>query len=169
MHCFDSSNDDAGTAKRFETDHRPRNSFDASVVLLDDVVQIFVLANQEVHTGVGLDAFNSGRVRTALVDGDLLGHVVQIDGALQKATRCSYIALGSEEEINRITVAINRAVEVLPLTGYLDDQVNFLQIIKKQAVHELVGLIQEFAQNADDDAHQTDIEEKHGETHAIQK
>lgn len=56
---------------------------DGPGVLFDDVVQILVLAHQDADTGVGLDAFNGGRVGTALVDGDLLWDVVQVDGTLQ--------------------------------------------------------------------------------------
>ncbi|MDT7524442.1 hypothetical protein RAE21_19020 [Rhodoferax sp. TBRC 17198] len=38
------------------------DSFDSSVVLLNDVVEVFVLAHQDVNTGISLDAFNGGRI-----------------------------------------------------------------------------------------------------------
>lgn len=66
------------------------------MVLLDDVVEVFVLVHQDVNTGISLDAFNGGRVGTAFVDGDLLWHVVQVNRALQKPAGRSLIALGSE-------------------------------------------------------------------------
>ena len=60
-----------------------------------DVVQVLVLAHHDVDAGVGFDTFNSGRVGAALVDGDLLWHIVQVDGALQEPPGRSQIPLGS--------------------------------------------------------------------------
>jgi hypothetical protein len=56
---------------------------DGPVVLFDDIVQISILAHQDVAADIRFDAFNGGRVGTAHVDGDLLPHIVQADGALQ--------------------------------------------------------------------------------------
>src|ERR1035437_6409295 len=68
------------------------------MVLLDDVVEVLVLTHQDVDAGVGLDALNGRRVGAALVNGDLLWHIVQVDGALlhhlldvAKAQRVSHI------------------------------------------------------------------------------
>ena len=66
------------------------------MVLLDEIVEVFVLAHQDVNTGVSLDAFNGGRIGAALVDGDLLWHIVQVDRALQKAPGCCLIPFGSQ-------------------------------------------------------------------------
>src|SRR5659263_674976 len=75
---------------------------------------------QGIHASVSLDTFNSSRVGAALLDGDLLWHVVQVDGALQESSSRSQISLGSEKKVNRIASAINGPVEVLPLTGHFD-------------------------------------------------
>ena len=69
-------------------------SFDGAVVLLDDVVQVFVLAHQDVNEGIDLQTFNGCCIGAALVDGELLGHAVQVDSALQKAPVCGLISLG---------------------------------------------------------------------------
>ena len=90
------------------------------MVLLDDVVEVFVLAHQDVDAGIHLDAFNGRRIGAALVDGDLLGHAVQIDGVLQKASGRSLIPLGREKKVNRIAGAVNGTVEVLPVASYFD-------------------------------------------------
>ena len=66
------------------------------MVLLDDVVQIFVLAHEDVDTGVSLDTFNGRRVGAALVDGDLLWHAVQVYGAFEKAPGRRLVPLGSQ-------------------------------------------------------------------------
>ena len=80
------------------------------MVLLDDVVvQVFVLAHQDVDAGVGLDAFNGGCVGAALVNGDLLWHIVQVDHALQEPPGRSQIALGREQKIHRLAVSPSRS------------------------------------------------------------
>ena len=83
------------------------------MVLFDDVVEISVLPHQDVNTGVGLDTFNGGRVGAAFVDGDLFWYVVQVDGTLQKATSCSQIALGREQEVDSVARAMRTSRRVL--------------------------------------------------------
>ena len=65
LHRFDSRNDDTGAPERLDSQHRSGDPLDGAVVLLDDVVDIFVLTHQHVDAGVGLDAFNGGRVGAA--------------------------------------------------------------------------------------------------------
>ena len=55
--------------------------------MLDDVVQILRLPQLNIKASVGVDAANGSRVGATLVDRDLLGQTVQIDGALQVAPR----------------------------------------------------------------------------------
>lgn len=45
-----------------------------------EVVEILVLAHSDINADVCFDTFNSGRIGTALVDGDLLWHPRQVDG-----------------------------------------------------------------------------------------
>jgi hypothetical protein len=47
---LDSSDEDSSTPKRLESEHRLGDSFDCSVALLDDVVEVLVLAHQNVDT-----------------------------------------------------------------------------------------------------------------------
>ena len=100
MHCLDTSNGDSSTPKRLEAQHRLGDYFDDGVVLLDDVVQVFVLSHQDVNAGVGIHTFNGRCIRAALVDGDLLGQALQVDGTLPKAPSSSQIALGCEKNVN---------------------------------------------------------------------
>ena len=58
------------------------------------------------------DAFDGRRVRTALVDGALLGHTVQIDGALEKAPRGGAVPLGAKQEVDRVSVGASRRVSI---------------------------------------------------------
>ena len=120
MHRLDSGDKDSSTPKRSESEHRLGDSFDSSVVLLNDVVEVFVLAHQDVDAGISLDAFNGRRIGAAVVDGDLLGHAVQVDGTLQKAPRCCLISLGREKKVHRIAGAVNRPVKALSIACGFD-------------------------------------------------
>jgi len=50
------------------------------MLLLNDVVDVFAFTHQDIDAGVGFHAFNGRSVGAALVDSDLLWHVVQVDG-----------------------------------------------------------------------------------------
>ena len=56
----------------------------------------YALSHQDVDTGVSLDTFNGRRIGAALVDGDFLGHTMQVDGTFQKTLSRSLIPLGSQ-------------------------------------------------------------------------
>ena len=120
MHGLDSGDDDSSAPERFQTQHWSGDPLDGPKILLDNVVQVFGLAHYDVNAGVFLDAFDGGHVGTALVDGYLFGYVMQVDGALQNASGCGQISLGGEQEVHSVSEFVNGAVEVLPLTGYLD-------------------------------------------------
>lgn len=53
-----------------------RDPCNAPVVLFDDVVEVFVLAQQDIDAGIGLDAIDGRRVGADFVDGDLLWQVM---------------------------------------------------------------------------------------------
>ena len=69
------------------------DSFDGAVVLFNDVVQVFVLSHQDVNAGVGLHTFSGRCIGAAIVDCDLLGNALQVDGTLQKAPSSSLVSL----------------------------------------------------------------------------
>lgn len=69
------------------------DSFDGAVVLFNDAVQVFVLSHQDVNAGVGLNTFSGHFIGAAIVDCDLLGNALQVDGTLQKAPSSSLISL----------------------------------------------------------------------------
>jgi len=77
-----------------------RDSFAGVVVLFKDVVQVFFLPHQDVNAGVGLHTLIGCCIGAALVDGDLLGQGLQVDGTVPKAPSSSQIALGCKEKVN---------------------------------------------------------------------
>ena len=119
VHCLDPCDECSSTPKRFETEHWLGDSFDRSAILFDHAVEVFVLTQPDIDTGINLDTFNGRRIGATLVDGDLLWHAMQVDCALQKASGCSLISLGSQQKIDDVASSINRAVEVIPVPSLL--------------------------------------------------
>ena len=78
------------------------------------------MTHQDIDAGVSLDALNGCCVGATLVDGDLLWHVVQVDGTFQKSAGSRHISLGSQQEVHRIASAVKGPLKVLPVAGYFD-------------------------------------------------
>jgi hypothetical protein len=114
---LDAGNEDACAAERLEPKHGPSDALDGPVVLLDDVVEVLALTQFDGRAGVGIDALDGSGVGAALVNGDLLGHTVQIDGSLQKLPGRSAVSLGTQQKVDRVAVTIDRPVQVLPLAS----------------------------------------------------
>ena len=96
MYSLDTCDENLNTPKRLESVHRACDSFDAPMVLFDDVVDVFVLAQQDILEGASRGAFNGRSIGTALIDSDLFRHAVQVVGTFQKAPRGGYISFGSQ-------------------------------------------------------------------------
>ena len=98
MYGLDSCDDDSSAPKGLESEHRWRNPFDGTVILFNDIAEVLVLMHQDINAGVGLNAPNDRRVGAALVNGDLLWHIVQVDGALQKPSGSSQMRLATRRK-----------------------------------------------------------------------
>ncbi len=114
VHRLDAGNQDARAAKGLESEHRPHDPLDGPMVLFDDVVEVFRLAQLDVRAGVGTHAPDGRRVGAALVDGDLLGHTVKIDGAFEEAPRRSVVSVSPKQKVDRGTGTIDGSVQVFP-------------------------------------------------------
>ena len=66
VHGLNAGDERLRTVKVLETHHRPGDSLDRPVVLLDDVVEVLRLAHLDGQAAVGLDAHDGGRVGAAL-------------------------------------------------------------------------------------------------------
>ena len=73
MHQFDPGQQDSGTAKSLEPQHGPRSALDRPMVLLDQIVEIFGLADLDGRFTIGIDRFERGEIGTAFVDGHVSG------------------------------------------------------------------------------------------------
>ena len=117
---LDARQHNARTAKRFEAQLRSDHPFDKSMVLLNDVVQVLGLAQLDRHTRVGNDAGNRRGVSATLIDRDLLRQIMQADRLLQEPPGCGPIAVGGEQKVNRVAIAVHRSIQVLAVTGDFD-------------------------------------------------
>ena len=78
VHGLDTCDQDSGAPKRLEPERRSSDSFDGPVILLHDIVQVFVLAHNEVDTDVSLDTFDGQRVDAVPADGNFLGYACRL-------------------------------------------------------------------------------------------
>src|ERR1019366_9887308 len=80
------------------------------VVLLDDVVEVLRLAQPDVCAGVSAHSLDGRRVGAALVDGDLLRHAVQFDGAFEESSRRSVVSVSTKQKVDRGTGTVDGSV-----------------------------------------------------------
>ena len=73
MHRFDARQDDAGTTKILESQHRPGTALDRPVVLFDEVIQILVLADLDRRVALGIEGLQRSQIGAAFVDRYRLG------------------------------------------------------------------------------------------------
>lgn len=114
VHDLDASDQDSGATKCLEAERRPDDAFDGAVDLLGEVVKVLRPAHLGGPVAVGLDAHDSGRVRAALVKGDLLGRAVQIGGLFEEPTGCGMVSLGTQQKVDGVAITVDRPVQALP-------------------------------------------------------
>ena len=89
------------------------------MILLDEVVEVFRLAQLDVWAGIGTHALDGRRVGAAPVDRDLLGQTVQLDGALEESPRRSEVSVSPKQKVHRGTGTVDGSVQILPLAADL--------------------------------------------------
>src|SRR5208283_4641076 len=90
--------------------------FDGSVVLFDDVVQIFDPTDFDVRLMFCAVAFDRRRVGAALVDRDLLGNAMMAYRLAQEPQCGTTIPLGGQQEVYGGASSINRPIQIFPGT-----------------------------------------------------
>ena len=84
------------------------------------VVEVLRLAQLDVRTGVGAHSLDGRCVGAALVDGALLRHSVQFDGAFEESPRRSVVSVSTKQKVDRGTGTVDASVQVLPLAADFD-------------------------------------------------
>jgi hypothetical protein len=77
-------------------------AFDSPMILLDDGVEIFDLADFDRRSVRLVRALDGGFIGVTAVDGNGLGETIAADGFLQKAQRGRFIAVLREQKVNRL-------------------------------------------------------------------
>src|SRR5471030_1001861 len=93
VHELDAGEHAAGAAERFEAEHWPGHPFDGTMVLHNDVVEVFDLAHHNRHVPAGVDRSNGCLVGSTLVHRDLFGIAIRTYGLVEKTLRCGHVAL----------------------------------------------------------------------------
>ena len=84
------------------------------MVLLNDVVEVFDLAHQNLDVAAGVDRIDGRLVGAALVHRDLVRIAVPSHGFVEEALRRGHVALRSKQEVHGFAVLVDGAVEVFP-------------------------------------------------------
>ena len=84
------------------------------MVSLDDNVEEFDLARLDPGVMFGAVAFDRRGVGAALVDGDLQGNTIPARSLAQELQRRLVVAPGREKEVDRGTVLVDGAIQILP-------------------------------------------------------
>lgn len=66
VHQFDAGQKDPGAAKCLESQHGPCSSLDRPMVLLDQIIEIFRLADLDGRFKTSIDRFERGEIGAAL-------------------------------------------------------------------------------------------------------
>jgi hypothetical protein len=92
MHSLDAGQQDPHAMPGFEAEHWPGHPFDRTVILFDNVIQVFAPAEIDRRLVIGVVATDRCSVRAAFVDRDRVGVPVVIDCSLEKTARSSFIS-----------------------------------------------------------------------------
>ena len=95
VHELDTAQQNTGTSKCLEPEHRPGTALDSPVVLFHDVIQILVLADLDRRVAPGVEGLERGQIRPALIDRDRLGFAVLGDLFFKVALGCSLVSIES--------------------------------------------------------------------------
>ncbi|SOE68322.1 hypothetical protein SAMN05446635_3273 [Burkholderia sp. OK233] len=114
MHQFDAAQKDPRTAKSFESQHGSRTSLDRPMVLLDEVVEIFGLADLDGRFTIMIDGFECSEIGAAFVDSHGLGHAILGYRFLKVTPGCSLVPMGAQQKVNGVAVLVDGPVKIPP-------------------------------------------------------
>jgi hypothetical protein len=106
---LDAAQQDAGTPEILEPKHGAGTPFDRPMVLLDEVVEIFGLADPDRRFTIGIDRFECSEIGTAFVDRYGLGDAVLSERFLKVTPGCDLVPMGAQQEVDGFAV-LRRAV-----------------------------------------------------------
>jgi hypothetical protein len=112
MYQFYSCQDCLRSPKRFGSQHSSAPSFDISMILLNQIVQVLALSDGYpfFFWFVGIECGQGHSIRKTFIDSHHLGLTVMMNSLAKKApSRCS-IPLGPQQEVDGLIGCIYRAL-----------------------------------------------------------
>src|SRR5262245_50304659 len=125
VHDLNARNRTARRPKRLEAEHRACDPFHRPMVLFHNVIEILAVADGDSRLLGPIVMFDRCRVRTALIDRDLLGQLLGTNRLAQEGLGGGLVAGGSEQKINGVAFFVHGAIEVSPFpfdfhVGFID-------------------------------------------------
>jgi hypothetical protein len=84
------------------------------MVLLDQVVEIFRLADPDGRFTIGIDRFERGEIGAAFVDGHRLGRIILGDRFFKVTPGCSLVPMGAKQKVDGVAVLVDGPVKISP-------------------------------------------------------
>jgi len=112
MHQLNAGEGILGRIKRLKAQHRSRHPLHASMILLDDVVEILDLADFDRSAVIVIVALDGRGIGVAAIDGDLVRDAVATNGLVQEAPSRLFIPLLGQQKINGLAKFINGTIEI---------------------------------------------------------
>jgi hypothetical protein len=116
LHERVASRDGAQRADRFQSAHRPQPRFESAVISFHAVVRVLL---QDVPRGRG-DLVDQARVDRRPVGGDLNRGRTVSQRADEECPCSRAVTAFGEQDVDDLSVLIDRAIEVVPAAGELD-------------------------------------------------
>ena len=120
VHEFNAGEKNAGAAKVLEAEHRSGSTFNGTVVLLDEVVQVLDLAHDDLLPSPSVHSFESCHIRATFIDRHFLRCAVPLDRLFEEPSRRGLVAMRPQQEIDSVTCLVDGTVQILPLALDLD-------------------------------------------------
>lgn len=115
---FDACQQGLRSSERTKSQHRPCPSFGISVILLNQVIQIFILSDSDdFFIGfVGIEHGQRRSISATFIDGHHFRFIVVPNGLAEKAQCDCRIPLCGQQEVDGLACSIDCPVQILPLT-----------------------------------------------------
>ena len=99
---------------------RTSDAFDGPMVLRHKVVQVLDLPHDDHCLTSAIDLINGRLVGAAFVHRDFFGCAVGLHGFFEEQQGCGLAASGRQQEVDRLSLVVHRAVQVFLDTFNLD-------------------------------------------------
>ena len=127
MHEFDAGYRNRRVSKTFEPQHRTQPKLDRSMVLFNQIIEVFRRSNLSPIAasmcGKKLPG-RSMRSRIAIERNGARQAALALERPPEESLRSSDVPLGAQEEIDGLFIAVNGAIEISPAT--LNFHVSFI-------------------------------------------